>query len=236
MEIICYLSNGYPTLKQSVELAKEYADAGCNIMEVDFPSRNPYLEGDYIANRMKEALTVCDDYEKYMENIVKMKENLSFEKMLILVYEDTVKEIGVEKFIEFCLRHELLDILLVGLNDKALKQTMMQQGLKVSCYVQFHLPQEEVEVAKEANGFVYLQAKPSKEPNPKYPELKDCIQYLRKKGIARPIYCGVGIHTLEDAKHAKEAGADAVFVGSTILKLQDNIPEMKKVIQEFLQQ
>ena len=53
MEIICYLSNGYPTIEASYNMAVEYADAGCRMMEVDFPSRNPYLESDYIAGRMK---------------------------------------------------------------------------------------------------------------------------------------------------------------------------------------
>lgn len=48
MEIICYLSNGYPTIEASYNMAVEYADAGCRMMEVDFPSRNPYLESDYM--------------------------------------------------------------------------------------------------------------------------------------------------------------------------------------------
>ena len=38
MEIICYLSNGYPTIEASYNMAVEYADAGCRMMEVDFPS------------------------------------------------------------------------------------------------------------------------------------------------------------------------------------------------------
>lgn len=36
MEIICYLSNGYPTIEASYNMAVEYADAGCRMMEVDF--------------------------------------------------------------------------------------------------------------------------------------------------------------------------------------------------------
>ena len=59
MEIICYLSNGYPTIEASYNMAVEYADAGCRMMEVDFPSRNPYLESDYIAGRMKKALELA---------------------------------------------------------------------------------------------------------------------------------------------------------------------------------
>ena len=68
MEIICYLSNGYPTIEASYNMAVEYADAGCRMMEVDFPSRNPYLESDYIAGKIygfncchSEETSRCED-------------------------------------------------------------------------------------------------------------------------------------------------------------------------------
>ena len=32
MEIICYLSNGYPTIEASYNMAVEYADAGCKMI------------------------------------------------------------------------------------------------------------------------------------------------------------------------------------------------------------
>ena len=109
MEIICYLSNGYPTIEASYNMAVEYADAGCRMMEVDFPSRNPYLESDYIAGRMKKALEACDDYEKYMDSIVAIQKRLPDVKILVLAYENTVEEIGVDRFIEFCLTNNLKD-------------------------------------------------------------------------------------------------------------------------------
>ena len=47
MEIICYLSNGYPTIEASYNMAMEYADAGCKMMEVDFPSRVITLQEEW---------------------------------------------------------------------------------------------------------------------------------------------------------------------------------------------
>ena len=101
MEIICYLSNGYPTIEASYKIAHEYADAGCKMMEVDFPSRNPYLESDFLKARMGKALEACDDYDKYMESIIRLKKEFPEIKMLVLAYENTVLEIGTEKFINF---------------------------------------------------------------------------------------------------------------------------------------
>ena len=239
MDIILYLSNGYPTLDASLQMAKEYADAGCGIIEIDFPSHDPYLESKLIAGRMAKSLEACDDYDKYMEEIVRVKQELPNVKLLVLSYENTIQEIGPDKFIKFCLDNDFKDVLLVGLSSNEIKDKIIAAGIRVSCYVQFQMLPEEIESAKNSNGFVYLQAKPNETQgyvNPKYPTLKDCVQCLRDAGIDRPIYCGVGVHAPEDVKMVKEAGGDAAFVGSAILKLQDDIPALKEKIREFAAQ
>lgn len=237
MELICYLSNGYPTIESSYELALDYADAGCNIIEIDFPSRDPYLESAYIKERMKVALERCNDYETYMAGMVKIKEALPNTKFILMIYENTILEIGVERFVEFCREHDFRDLILVGIQDERMKNQLMSEGLRISCYVQYQLLEEEIERAKSANGFVYLQAKPTNGViHETYKELNDCIGYLRSIGITQPIYCGVGVHTPEDVKEVKEAGGDATFIGSAVLQVQHDIPKMKRTIYEFHEQ
>ncbi|NCD04505.1 MAG: tryptophan synthase subunit alpha [Spirochaetia bacterium] len=235
MDLICYLSNGYPSIESSIDVAKTYVEAGCDIIEIDFPSRDPYLEGDFIANRMREALKACDDYEKYMEGMIKIKKSLPQTSFILLVYENTIKEIGVDKFIKFCVDNDFSDIILCGLEDDKIKNAIIANKLRVSCYVQRKLDRTEILYAKESNGFVYLQAKTRDESeiNKTYPTLESCISYLREEGIERPIYCGVGIHTTEDALYAKNAKADAIFVGSAILKVQEDKSQLIKVIRSF---
>ncbi len=235
MDLICYLSNGYPSIESSIDVAKTYVEAGCDIIEIDFPSRDPYLEGDFIANRMSEALKACDDYEKYMEGMIKIKKLLPQTSFILLVYENTIKEIGVDKFIKFCVDNDFRDIILCGLEDDKIKNAIIANKLRVSCYVQRKLDRTEILYAKESNGFVYLQAKTRDESeiNKTYPTLESCISYLREAGIERPIYCGVGIHTPEDALYAKNAKADAIFVGSAILKVQEDKNQLIKVIRSF---
>lgn len=231
MNLICYLSNGYPSIDSSVDMAKKYVEAGCDIIEVDFPSSDPYLEGAYIASRMHKALEACGDYTAYMDGIVKIKRDLPDTRIILLMYENTVLDIGVDAFIQYCSEHGFTDLILVGLTDETVKNRCIEAGIKVSCYVQFHMDDAEIETAKNSNGFVYMQAKPiNSDVNPRYPTLKDCIARLRAEGIEREIYCGVGIYTPEDVHMAKEAGADGVFVGSTILKLQGDIPRMQQAI------
>jgi tryptophan synthase alpha chain len=234
MKLICYLSNGYPTIESCIRVADEYVEAGCDIIEVDFPSADPFLEGEYIAGRMKEALKNCCDYEKYMDGIRQMKSNHPNTQFLIVIYEETIVNIGVERFIQFCLQNQIRDIIYVGGNNEVVKDNLVESGIRISCYVQFHMLEEEITAALSANGFVYMQAKPTHNNiNPKFPTLKSCIEELKRRGISGEIYAGVGIYTTDDIQMAKNSGADAVFVGSTILKLQSDIPKMKEKIAEL---
>lgn len=234
MKLICYLSNGYPTIEASIRIAKDYVEAGCDIIEVDFPSSDPFLEGEYIAGRMKAALETCNDHSRYMDSIKTIKNSNPNTKFILLSYESTILSIGPERFIEFCTQNNIQDLIYVGGNNGFIKNEIIKKGIKISCYVQFHMPEEEIKAALSSNGFVYMQAKPTTNNiNPQYPALKDCINELKRRGVTREIYAGVGIYTIEDIQIAKNAGADAVFVGSTILKLQEDIPEMKKTIASF---
>ncbi|MDD4700271.1 MAG: tryptophan synthase subunit alpha [Oscillospiraceae bacterium] len=234
MKLICYLSNGYPTISASETIAGYYATAGCDVIEIDLPARNPFLENDLIKSRMAEALKECDDYDKYMDNIRVIKRKYPNIKVLMVVYESTVKEIGVEKFIGFCLSNDIKDIIYVGLENEVIKNQMIQKGIQISCYVQFNMLDKEIESAKASNGFVYMQAvaAPGK-INPKFPTLADCIKHLRNQGIDRPIYCGVGVSTPTDFKMVKDAKGDGAFVGSTILKLYNNPEALVETIKAF---
>lgn len=234
MKLICYLSNGYPTIESSITVAKDYVEAGCDIIEVDFPAAEPYLESEYIAARMKSALESCNDYSRYMDGIKQMKSNHPGTKFIIVTYEKTIRSIGTERFIEFCTQNGIKDLIYVGNDNVEMKKQIIEGGMTISCYVQFHMPEEEIKAALSSNGFVYMQAKPTTgNVNPQYPTLKDCINELKRRGITREIYAGVGIYQTEDVQMARNAGADAVFIGSTILKLQTDIPKMKETIAAF---
>lgn len=235
MKLICYLSNGNPSLMDSLEMAEIYANSGCDIIEIDFPARDPYLEGELISGMMANALKQCDDYDKYMEELEEIKRRNNNANLILLIYESTLLEIGYNKFVDFCKRNNYLDLILVGLKDETTKNKLIKDGIKVSCYVQFNMQEAEIESAKQSNGFVYMQAKPiGCDVNPQYPTLKDCISTLREKhNIKSPIYCGVGIYAPEDIKMAREAGADGVFVGSTILKLYNDKQAVFEKIREL---
>ncbi|GKX30222.1 tryptophan synthase alpha chain [Vallitalea longa] len=218
VKIIGYLSFGYPTIEKSIERADIYIKAGCDFLEVDFPTDNAYLDSDFIGGRMKAAMEACDDFDKYFKGIETLKEKYPNTPIILLAYEHTIKAIGVEKFIKRCKELETYDLIMVGLENEDIKNQLIKEGIKISCWVPFDLPEENVTSALASNGFVYLQSKSGGKEKEGYETLDKCIKYLRERGIKNPIYCGVGVSTREDIVRIEKAGADAAFIGSALLK------------------
>lgn len=234
MKLICYLSGGYPDFESAARLAHAYADAGVDTIEIDFPSRDPYVDAPYIQERMRAALAACDDYDRYLEAVAVIAREIPEADVLLTIYENTVREIGVEKFAAWCREHNLLDVIITGISDNQVKDELMAGGMKVSCYVPFDLPEADVEHALGSNGFCYLQAMPALgQATEAHPTLASCVSYLRERGLTTPIYCGVGVHSPEDAKVVRDAGADGVFVGTAVLKLMDDQHAMAEMIKRF---
>jgi len=234
MHLICYLSNGYPNLEHSIGIADDYIEAGCDVIEVDFPCDNPYLDSPLIQNRMLSALKNNDNYDDYMATIERIKEKHPDKRYIVLVYERTVLQIGFEKFADFCLRNELLDVIYIGQRQPKIRQYLMDKGIRIASFIQYHLPEEDIEAAKATNGFIYLQAKPKDKLHPRLKSLHEIVKHLREThNITRPIYAGVGIRDEDDIKMAKLARVDGVFIGSTILKLQDDRAAMKERIRSL---
>ena len=234
MKIICYLSYGYPSIEYSLKMAKCYIEAGADMMECSLPAKDPYLDSEFIAGRMADALSQCDDYNVYLEKLGEFSDENPDFRIVLLLYEATMLEIGIEKLLSFMKAHGINDIIYAGrIDHPEIKQHMIEEGVQICCPVDHHMREKDIQEALNSNSFTYMEARPLTGSREGFEELKPCIQYLRDAGLDRPIYCGVGIHTVEDVIYAKEAGGDGVFIGSTLIKQYDDPEKLKKTIAEF---
>lgn len=235
MKLIGYLSNGYPTLEASRKRAKHYVENGVDVIEADFPTSDPYLDNDFLKKRIFGALAHTTDYEVYMDNILKIQEENPGVEFLINIYEVTVKEIGYDRFARFMEQLGQDQVLLAGKEYPEVREELEKRKLYASSFVTREVLAEDLEIAEQSNGFIYMQgfgdeATYSKE----FPTLRDCVAKVRSViGEDRKIYCGIGIHTPELLKEVYESGADGAFLGSIVIKKEDNQEEQGKYIQSL---
>lgn len=239
MRLICFLNHGSPSMEASHQTVRDYINGGVDVIETDFPAADPYYDSDYIKERMWEALRKYPNYDTYIESVEKILHDHPGVRLYILIYEKTILTIGLDKFVNFMKRNKLAEMILVGTEHPEVRERLINEKLKVSAFVQYHCPDDQIALAKQTTGFIYLQATPSGLFHPKHKDLKSIIQYLRDEGITNDINCGIGIHSYDQLRMVKEAGADGAFIGTQVLllhgqsdKLVQKVKELKAVINE----
>lgn len=239
MRLICFLNHGSPSMEASHQTVQDYIDGGVDVIETDFPAEDPYYDSDYIKKRMWEALEKYPNYDTYMESVEKILKDHPGVKLYILIYEKTILTIGLDKFVDFMKRNNLDEMILVGTEFPHVRKRLIEEKFKVSAFIQYHCPDDQIELAKTTSGFIYLQATPMGLYHPEHKDLKSIIKYLRDSGLTNEINCGIGIHSYDDLRMVKEAGADGAFIGTQVLllhgeseKLVQKVKELKSVINE----
>ena len=234
MRVIGYLTCGYPTIEQSVETAKYYVEGGCDMLEISIPLENN-REKPFLAQIMREAVARCSDYDQYLKGIAQIAEDNPGTDITLLLYDEVVTSIGAKKFVDFCLSHGIWDVNSADLHNPEAISAMNESGIRIAGLVNYNLDERRIEEAIAATGFIYCQAFPreGQQLKPGYETLDKVIPYLRARGVKNDIYCGGGIASPEDAKVVKAAGADGLFLGTSIITLYNDPEKLRETIRAY---
>lgn len=239
MKFIGYIPYGYPTIEKSLHSIELYIEAGCEAFEIGIPHLDAPGESPMIVDFMNKALENCSDYDRYLDGIRELRSRHDDIEIDLLIFIDTIMEIGMEKFVDFCRE----------VNVKALisphaapyqeqKQWLMDQGISFFTSFGYGGTDEDLQNCLKPNQVIYMTAfcpawQVYKREDFNRP--KDIVDFLRSHGVTNPIYAGVGIKTIEDAIEVKEAGADGFFVGATIMSLIGKDEEQLAMVRKFIE-
>ncbi|MGX7100094.1 tryptophan synthase subunit alpha [Globicatella sanguinis] len=235
MKLIAYLSNGFPNFDESFKRALRYVENGVDIIEADIPAANPYLDNDLLKSRIKVARKQTVDYGDYFKAIYRIQEASPNSEIIVNIYEDTIKEMGMNQFIEYMDKLKNKTVLLAGSNFPDVRQKLVEAGFSPSSFVTREMKKSDLELANESDGFVYLEGFGNSEKyHSDYPTLKDCVKEVRNIiGDERNIFVGIGVHSPEQFKEVHDTGADGVFLGSIVINKEDNIEEQSRLIRDL---
>lgn len=234
MKIIGYLTSGYPSIDKSIETARRYVDAGCNMLEISIPLENN-REKPFLNEIMKQAYAACPDYNEHMEAVIRIAKAMPDVPVTVLLYDEVLKAIGTTVFADAMNSCGIHDVNSANLTDEEIIGELEMRDIHLAGLVTYDLIPWRIEQARRTRGFVYCQAFPraGQNLNPEADSVEKLIPYLRRQGISGPLYCGGGIATPEDAVRVMRAGADGFFLGSSIIALYDRPQELHRTISEF---
>lgn len=234
-ETIYYLNVGAPNLYPTLPVAKCYTSAGCRHLQLDLPSRNPYLEHDQIKMRMAESLAACGDYAVYLDALSDLRDVLPEVQLEMTVYQDTLEEIGIDPFLVFCNGMEVSHLALLpkqGGDTAELSKLLRAAGVKLLQAIPFDLPADAVATAVAEDRPVQLMTHSDKPPRKGCETLEKAIAWLREQGV-KEIYVTMGIRTPERLAEVRQAGADGAYIGSCLMDAWGDERELSRRIAAF---
>jgi len=206
--LACYLPLGDPQMIE--DQAEIYISCGVDILEVGLPHSDPFMDGAVVKNSMARALSDGVDHEVWRQRLKALRHRFPSNYIVAMGYVDLLPIVanGSGGF--------LVDgVLHIGLAPP-------NQGAAVDSigFVSTELDSEELEVARQATGYIMLQANAGKTGlrNSLSLENSKRVARLRTAGVQAPILLGFGISTPGHAAKAVSMGADGVVIGTACLR------------------
>jgi tryptophan synthase alpha chain len=198
------------------DLLDLYAEAGVDVVECGWPARAPYLDGPDVRAAMARAVDPAAAWAEVRGRLSRRDRP----KPLLMTYAEPGHP-GAADDSFFAGAYGLLAVARASDATRlALEARARTAGTRVCAFLPLPLVESDVEAGRRAGGYVMLQAAPGL-TGPRAaldPANAARIADLRARGVAAPILLGFGVSTSDQARAARDLGADGVVVGSAALR------------------
>lgn len=246
-KIMTHIVAGYPSLKESEEIALLMCKSGADFIEIQIPFSDPVADGPAIMAANQKALdngVKVSDCLKLMKNLYKKTKGISVKpKFLFMAYFNILFRFGVEKFCREAVKCGCYGLIVPDMpideekNDHYLKYCKKYRLNAIQVVSPLTSVDRLKLISKHAKGFIYCVSRygitgVSKVLNNR---LK---QYLAKvkRSTALPIAVGFGISNRNQIK-AVHKYAEIAVIGSKFIEIIKTVKWTKRLqtIRQFLE-
>ena len=236
---IPFITAGDPDLATTAKALEVLANNGADTIELGVPYSDPLADGPTIQAAATRALQKGVRLEDVLA-IVKNAIGKINVPIILFTYYNPIFYRGIESFLKQIKEAGVSGLVVPDLpleEAEKLLDFAQKIGIEVILLVAPTSSTERINaIAAKSQGFIYLVSVTGVTGvrSQMAEEVKDLLANLHRL-TDKPIGVGFGISTPEQAKQVKDWGADAVIVGSAIVKrLAENTPEGGlKAIAEF---
>ena len=223
--LICYVVAGYPDIKTSEKIIDTLIESGADMIEIGIPFSDPIADGKTIQEALHSSLTIGVTPQQCLELSERIRVKHPETPLLIMTYSNILfrrgydnfskdakkkgidgfilPDVSIEESLEYvnaAKKNEMSTIFLVSPNTSELRLKMIIEHCSGFLYAVsvFGITGERQKFHKYTFAFIRK------------------VRKLTKGKI--PIAAGFGISHPDHVKNMIEAGADAVIVGSAIIR------------------
>lgn len=237
--LVPFITAGDPDLETTAKAIEVLAENGADMIELGVPYSDPLADGPTIQAAATRALQKGVQLEDVLAIVTKVVKKIEV-PIILFTYYNPIYYRGVESFLQQIKEAGVSGLVVPDLpleEAQVLLKPAAEMGIEVTLLVAPTSSQERINaIVKKSQGFIYLVSVTGVTGvrSQMATGVKDLLANLHSS-TDKPIGVGFGISNPEQAKQIKDWGADAVIVGSAIVKrLADGTPESGlKAIGEF---
>ena len=230
---VYYMITGWPSLERTKEMVRRYVEHGVTALQFDMPAADPSRESQFIQDGMRHARALYGPgHDVFMDALRDIRREFPALEMHLVVYADVVDAIGLERFGDFCVEIGAYSVLA---GDKEKMAYLNTRGIATAAFIGYDTSDKAIELARENNRQIVFvsNANGRTQPREGLVTWAERIGYIRSAGVSAPIFGVTGIKTPEELRRVKEAGADGAYIGSIMMQLWDNEPELWRLLDAF---
>lgn len=221
-----YMMGGFPDHRSSLAVARAYADAGADLVELGVPYSDPLADGPVIHSAATRALAGGATLESVLEICGQLAERLP---VVVMTYANMALAHGPREFAEALAESGASGAIVPDLPPEEggeIAAAMRAGGLALVPLVAPTTPAERrARICAGAEGFVYLVSDTrTTGEREQLPAELDALVRATKADSAVPVAVGFGIGTPEQAA-AVGSVADGVIIGSRLVRAVAEAPD-----------
>ena len=225
--LICYIMGGYPNPIACEKIISAIVDGGADIIEIGIPFSDPIADGPVIQEASFKVLQKGVTPKICLNLIKKTRKRYPELPIVIMTYSNILQKNGFRKFMEMAKKAGTDGFILPDMTiDESKKYLEYSKNLELASIFLVAPNTSNLRIKNiltVSTGFIYIVSvygtTGMRNSFNKY--TLTAIKNIKKLGSKKNISVGFGISTPQHVKLMSKYGADAVIVGSAIIKLID---------------
>ncbi|MDJ1182936.1 tryptophan synthase subunit alpha [Roseofilum casamattae] len=220
--LIPFITAGDPDLETTAKALQTLDRQGADIIELGVPYSDPLADGPTIQAAATRALERGTNLDSVLEMLGRVSPNLKA-PVILFTYYNPILYRGIDRFLDEIVTAGASGLVVPDLpleEAQCILEPAAARGIEVVLLVAPTSSTERIEaIAKQSQGFIYLVSVTgvTGARTQVATRVPDLIQQIRNV-TDKPIGVGFGISQPDHARQVVNWGADAVIVGSAIVR------------------
>jgi tryptophan synthase alpha chain len=223
--LICYVVAGYPDIMTSEHIITSLINGGADIIEIGIPFSDPIADGSTIQYAIQNSLTSGTTPDMCLELASRIRKTFPNIPLIIMTYSNILYRKGYIQFAQKAKESGIDGFIIPDIpieESKEYLNTMQNMGMSTIFLVSPNTAEKRLKmISRICTGFLYAISVYGTTGEREGFDEYTIESIKRVKNITAdklPLAVGFGISNPQHVKYMIDAGADAVIIGSAIIK------------------